>query len=93
MEAMTARALDDAGGHIRLKFEAEAAGGSFLPFADGGFETPSGKVEFYSEALAARASIRCQASCRQQNRAMKSRQARQAQHIRWSFCPARPTTT
>ena len=53
MKGMTAQALDDAGGHIRLKFEEETAGGSFLPFATGGFNTPSGKVEFYSEALAA----------------------------------------
>lgn len=53
IKGMTARALDDAGGHIRLKFEAEAAGEKFLPFADGGFRTPSGKAEFYSEALAA----------------------------------------
>jgi anaerobic selenocysteine-containing dehydrogenase len=53
MEGITAQALDDAGGHIRLKFEAETAGGRFLPFAHGGFKTPSGKVEFYSEAFAA----------------------------------------
>jgi anaerobic selenocysteine-containing dehydrogenase len=53
MKGMTAQALDDAGGHIRLKFEAEAKDEKFLPFADGGFRTPSGKVEFYSETLAA----------------------------------------
>jgi anaerobic selenocysteine-containing dehydrogenase len=53
MKGMTAQTLDDAGGHIRLKFEAETAGGRFLPFAEGRFNTPSGKVEFYSEALAA----------------------------------------
>src|SRR6185437_9991568 len=35
------------------KFAEEAAGKGFLPFAEGGFGTPSGKVEFYSEALAA----------------------------------------
>jgi len=50
---ISAEALDAAGGHIRLKFEAEAAGGEFLPFTEGRFGTPSGKVEFYSEALAA----------------------------------------
>lgn len=38
---------------MRLKFEDEAAGKEFLPFAEGGFGTPSGKIEFYSEALAA----------------------------------------
>jgi molybdopterin guanine dinucleotide-containing S/N-oxide reductase-like protein len=43
----------NAEGHIRLKFQEEAKGGHFLPFADGGFGTPSGKVEFYSEALEA----------------------------------------
>ncbi len=53
MKGMSARVLDDAGGHIRLKFEAEAADGRFLPFANGAFNTPSGKVEFFSEALAA----------------------------------------
>src|SRR5271165_3365402 len=53
IKGMTAQALDDAGGHIRLKFEAEAAGGKFLPFAEGGFRTPSDKAEFYSESLAA----------------------------------------
>ena len=50
---VSADALEAAGGHIRLKFEAESREGEFLPFAESGFETPSGKVEFYSEALAA----------------------------------------
>jgi anaerobic selenocysteine-containing dehydrogenase len=47
-------------GHVRLKFPeshgvATAQNGSsyFLPFAQGGFSTPSGKAEFYSETLAA----------------------------------------
>jgi anaerobic selenocysteine-containing dehydrogenase len=53
MDGITAEALDQAGGHIRLKFEDEVAGGNFLPFANGGFGTPSGKVEFFSESLAA----------------------------------------
>jgi anaerobic selenocysteine-containing dehydrogenase len=53
MKGITPQALDDAGGHIRLKFESESSGESFLPFATGGFGTPSGKVEFYSESLAA----------------------------------------
>jgi anaerobic selenocysteine-containing dehydrogenase len=43
-------------GHARLNFE-QGAGGSqpapFLPFAQGGFQTPSGKAELYSPALAA----------------------------------------
>ncbi len=41
-------------GHVRLRFESEAEGKPFLPFADGGFTTPSGKAEFYSESFAAR---------------------------------------
>jgi len=53
LEGIDAEALERAGGHIRLKFEQEAAGGEFLPFAEGPFETPSGKIEFYSETLAA----------------------------------------
>ena len=53
-EGISAKALDKAGGHIRMKFEAEAKGEDFLPFAEGPFATPSGKVEFYSEAFAAK---------------------------------------
>ncbi len=45
-------ALNAAGGHIRLKFGAE--GQPFLPFAEGGFATPSGKAEFYCESLIAK---------------------------------------
>jgi molybdopterin guanine dinucleotide-containing S/N-oxide reductase-like protein len=43
-------------GHIRLNFdgsESEATKAPFLPFAEGGFQTPSGKAELYSPALAA----------------------------------------
>jgi anaerobic selenocysteine-containing dehydrogenase len=47
-------ALNSAGGHIRLKLESEAEGRPFLPFADGGFGTPSGKAEFYCDALIAK---------------------------------------
>ena len=36
-------------GHVRLNVE--GAPGEFLPFASGPFETRSGKIEFYSEAL------------------------------------------
>jgi anaerobic selenocysteine-containing dehydrogenase len=52
MAGITQESLRMEGGHIRLKL-GEEAGGGFLPFADGGFGTPSGKVEFYSESLAA----------------------------------------
>jgi len=47
-------------GHVRLNFhhgDTEAQSGAqptpFLPFEQGGFPTPSGKAEFYSESLAA----------------------------------------
>jgi anaerobic selenocysteine-containing dehydrogenase len=46
-------------GHVRLKFESQSSGvspetsGTFLPFAHGNFQTPSGKAELYSEALKA----------------------------------------
>ena len=47
-------------GHVRLNFhhgDVETQSGTqptpFLPFAHGGFPTPSGKAEFYSESLAA----------------------------------------
>jgi len=39
-------------GHIRLNFGTKD-GEPFLPFAQGGFRTPSGKAEFFSEALKA----------------------------------------
>ncbi len=51
-EGITKETLDAAGGHIKLKFATDADG-AFRPFTDGKFATPSGKVEFYSEALAA----------------------------------------
>jgi anaerobic selenocysteine-containing dehydrogenase len=55
LEGIDEDALNTAGGHIRLKFESEAEGRrTFLPFAEGGFKTPSGKAELYSETLAAR---------------------------------------
>jgi anaerobic selenocysteine-containing dehydrogenase len=40
----------EAEGHIRLNFHADKTG-PFLPFAQGNFETASGKAELYSEAL------------------------------------------
>src|SRR5438270_4938105 len=43
-------------GHARLNFDgsqSEASHAPFLPFAEGGFQTPSGKAELYSPALAA----------------------------------------
>jgi anaerobic selenocysteine-containing dehydrogenase len=52
MEGITAQELQKKKS-IRLQFAAERSGGFFLPFANGGFATPSGKAEFYSNALAA----------------------------------------
>ncbi len=53
MAGVTEATLNAAGGHQRLQFAPEKVGKSFLPFATGPFSTPSGKIEFYSEALAA----------------------------------------
>ena len=53
LAGITAESLDAAGGAQRLHLDAEREGGNFLPFAEGPFATPSGKVEFYSETLAA----------------------------------------
>jgi anaerobic selenocysteine-containing dehydrogenase len=52
MEGITVQELQEKK-RVRLQFAAERSGGFFLPFADGGFATPSGKAEFYSSALAA----------------------------------------
>jgi anaerobic selenocysteine-containing dehydrogenase len=48
MAGITEETLNAAGGHQRLQF-----GEQFLPFAAGPFPTPSGKIEFFSEILAA----------------------------------------
>ena len=37
---------------VRLQFDSEREGQPFLPFSTGGFATPSGRIEFYSDALA-----------------------------------------
>jgi anaerobic selenocysteine-containing dehydrogenase len=39
------------GGHPERSSKSGVAGSAFLPFAHGGFETPSGKAELYSESL------------------------------------------
>ena len=54
MQGFTAETLHAAGGHQRLRFPGEADGKPFLPFTDGIFATPSGKIEFFSESFAAR---------------------------------------
>ncbi|HET6176538.1 MAG TPA: molybdopterin-dependent oxidoreductase [Candidatus Sulfotelmatobacter sp.] len=40
-------------GQVRVNFSASGAADPFLPFAQGGFRTPSGKAELYNEALKA----------------------------------------
>jgi anaerobic selenocysteine-containing dehydrogenase len=54
MANVTEETLNAAGGHQRLQFASEKDGQPFLPYTDGHFPTPSGKIEFYSEALAAK---------------------------------------
>jgi len=52
MEHITFEALEEHG-HLPLNFHREPQANPFLPFTSGTLATPSGKVEFYSEALAA----------------------------------------
>jgi anaerobic selenocysteine-containing dehydrogenase len=40
-------------GHIPLAFHRDPEGDPFMPFLEGPLPTPSGKIEFYSEVLAA----------------------------------------
>ena len=54
MADITEETLNTAGGHQRLQFASEQDGKPFLPFTDGVFPTPSGKIEFSSAALAAK---------------------------------------
>ena len=52
MEHISVEALEEHG-HLPLAFHRDAESRPFLPFASGGVPTPSGKIEFFSEALAA----------------------------------------
>jgi molybdopterin guanine dinucleotide-containing S/N-oxide reductase-like protein len=52
MEHITFAALKEQG-HIPLNFHSDPEANPFLPFTAGPLATPSGKVEFYSETLAA----------------------------------------
>jgi anaerobic selenocysteine-containing dehydrogenase len=52
MEHITFAALKEQG-HIPLTFHRDPEANPFLPFTSGQLSTPSGKVEFYSETLAA----------------------------------------
>jgi len=52
LAGITAQTLEAAGGAQHLRFHAEHDQ-PFLPFAEGPFPTPSGKIEFYSSSLAA----------------------------------------
>jgi molybdopterin guanine dinucleotide-containing S/N-oxide reductase-like protein len=53
LAGITQESLRADGGMKRLQFAVEQGGDQFLPFAEGPFPTPSGKIEFYSEALEA----------------------------------------
>ena len=54
LAGITADTLHDAGGAQRLRFaDNPNATRGFLPYAEGPFDTPSGRIEFYSAALAA----------------------------------------
>lgn len=52
MEHISIEALEEQG-HIPLSFHSEPEANPFLPFTSGTVATPSGKIEFYSAALAA----------------------------------------
>jgi anaerobic selenocysteine-containing dehydrogenase len=52
MEHITIEALKEHG-HIPLSFHSDPQEHPFLPYTSGPFATPSGKIEFYSETLAA----------------------------------------
>jgi anaerobic selenocysteine-containing dehydrogenase len=51
LAGITPETLHASGGSLRLRFEDESQ--RFLPFAEGPFDTPSGRIEFYSAKLAA----------------------------------------
>ncbi len=53
MRGITRASLRARGGSERLHFPSEEHGQPFRPFSDDVFPTPSGKVEFYSDTLAA----------------------------------------
>jgi molybdopterin guanine dinucleotide-containing S/N-oxide reductase-like protein len=52
MEHITVEALEEQG-HIPLSFRRELEKNPFLPFTSGPLATPTGKIEFYSQSLAA----------------------------------------
>ena len=52
MEHITVEELEREG-HVPLKFHSNPEGQPFLPYTSGSVPTPSGKIEFFSEALAA----------------------------------------
>jgi molybdopterin guanine dinucleotide-containing S/N-oxide reductase-like protein len=53
MENITLEALEEQG-HVPLAFHCDPDKNPFLPYTSGPLPTPSGRIEFYSDALAAR---------------------------------------
>src|SRR5581483_2540901 len=52
LAGITSKTLSESGGMQRLRFTNESQP-PFLPFAEGPFDTPTGRIEFYSASLAA----------------------------------------
>ena len=83
MEGITRERLEKEG-HVRLNM----GEGPFLPFAKGGFATPSGKAELYSASLAAQGMDPVVSLSLLKNRACRGEQ----KTFRWSCWRAKPTT-
>ena len=87
MEHITLDALEEQG-HIPLAFHREPEG-PFQPYTRGPLPTPSGKIEFFSEALAAQG---LDATSRLRP-ARESRWGERRGRFPLEFLTARPTTT
>ncbi len=89
VDELIAQAL---GGQARRNWKPRSASGmqsAAEPFADGVFATPSGKIEFYSSALAAQGLEPLPTF----HPPDESRRGADAHSFHSSSCPARPTTT
>ncbi len=83
LEGMTRERLEKEG-HVRLNL----GDGPFLPFAKGGFATPSGKAELYSESLAAQGMDPVVSFVPAEESRLSDRQ----RNFRWSCWRAKPIT-